>query len=267
MSAVVADPGWRAQANDDGLVLYAGADLNYLVPDLSPAHTQALVAWFEAATAGPVDAADLPGELAAVVRQLRSLGAVRPAALPTPERPRVLGVDVRTVGSTPAALTTALHETFPPRVHADTAEPDLLLVVRTTETLRELAELAGELAEPPVPHLLLDLAYHHTVVLGPLVVPGASACLACLAVRTGRRWGDPPPPQRPVTAEQPELPLALAAHAIRRLGAGSLALLERTVSMHAEELTSTAENVLPAADCPVCPGLPTGPATLPWEAG
>lgn len=257
MSAVIADEGWRAQVSTDGLVLHAGADLNYLVPDLPAEHARIVAAWFGEAARRPVEPDELPAALAVVVRELRSLGALRPAGLPTPATPARLSVAVRVAGETWPGLSDTLHTAFPP-----TAEPDLSLVVRTTATLRELAELAAELTGP---HLLLDLAYHHTAALGPLVVPGGSACLACLALRAGLRWGDAPPPPRPGAAAAPALPVTLARHAVDRLGAGSLALLERCVSIHLDELTSTSEDVLPAAGCPVCPGLPTGPATLPWE--
>ncbi|PRX51112.1 bacteriocin biosynthesis cyclodehydratase domain-containing protein [Prauserella shujinwangii] len=257
MSAVLADPAWRVDAHDDGLLLYAGADLAYLVPDLPRTHVTALVSWFASAARNPAEPGLLPDELAPVVRHLRSLGALRPAVLPTPERPRSLAVAVRVLGAGGTALRDALAAAFPAP-----AEPGLTLVVRTTATLRELAGLAAELTGP---HLLLDLACHHTVSLGPLVVPGGSACLACLAVRTGRRWGDPPPPPEPAVTTAPEFAAALARHAVGRLESGSLALLERVVTVHTDELTSTAETVLPAAGCPVCPALPAGPATLPWE--
>jgi hypothetical protein len=256
VTAVIADPAWRAQVADEGLVLYAGADLNYLIPDLPAAHAQALAALFEPASA-PMEPEDQPEGVRLVLPQLRALGAVRPAVLPTPRRPRTLTVAVRIAGTAMETLTDALLDAFPP-----VAEPELTLVVRTTATLRELAKLAGELDGP---QLLLDVGYHHTASLGPLVVPGGTACLACMSVRAARRWGDPPQPAAPGAADAPGLPVALAVHAISRIGAGSLALLERVVSYRLDEFTATAEDVLPAADCPVCPRIPVGRATLPWE--
>ncbi|WP_158887333.1 hypothetical protein [Amycolatopsis anabasis] len=259
MTALAADPRWRAQARPEGLVVYAGADLTYLIPDLTAEQAGALAALFDPATGGTVDPRTCPARLRPVLPQLRSLGALRPAELPAPDRPRALKVGIRMAGSTSVPLDVALYEAFPP-----VPEPDLLVLVRTTATLRELTELAGELATGR-PYLLLDLAYHHTVSVGPLVVPGGTACVACLAVRAGRRWGDPPPATRPGAAAEPDFAVALAAHAVRRIAAGSLALLERFVDYHLDELTTTSEHVLPAADCPVCPGLPAAPAALPWE--
>lgn len=238
MTGLVPDPAWRVLRQGEGLVLHAGADLAYLLPDVPEAEARALVELF--ATGGS------PDRLGAPLRaQLRSLGALRPAALP----PAAPTVGVRVVGAEPARL----RDHFPG--HPD---PDLVLVVRTTGTLGDLAGL-----REPRPHLLLDLAYHHTASLGPFVVPGASACLGCLAVRARRRWGDPEPPPEPA-ATTADFPFRWAAHAIDRLGAGSLALLDRVVALHLDELTTTAEDVLPSAHCRTCPRFETGRVDLPW---
>jgi bacteriocin biosynthesis cyclodehydratase domain-containing protein len=138
--------------------------------------------------------------------------------------------------------------------------PDLLLVVRTTGTLVDLVEVARETT---VPHLLLDLAYHHTAAIGPFVVPGSGACLACLAVRAGRRWGDPPPPPHP-GAVASDFPISLALQAVQNILGGSLALLDAVVTVNLDEFTTTRESVLPAADCEICPALPVGRVSLPW---
>ena len=248
MTALVPDPAWRAQVQDGGVVVHAGADLAYLLPDVPDAEARVLVELFEPVRRGSARPLD-PGRLTAPVReQLRSLGALRPAGLPVPDAP--LNVGVRVVGTEPAGL--GGH--FPP----PDGEPDLVLVVRTTGTLGDLAAL-----REPKPHLLLDLAYHHTASLGPFVVPGASACLGCLAVRARHRWGDPEPPARPA-ATTADFPLRWAGHAIGRLAAGSLALLDRVVTLHLDEFTTTAEDVLPAADCEACPRFEVGRVDLPW---
>jgi bacteriocin biosynthesis cyclodehydratase domain-containing protein len=184
------------------------------------------------------------------VAQLRTLGALRPARLPADEH-KPMGVGTRFVGEAPAGLVERLP-------HND--NPDLLLVVRTTGTLVDLVEVAREIE---VPHLLLDLAYHHTAAIGPFVVPGAGACLACLAVRAGRRWGDPPPPPRPAALTF-DFPISLALQAVQNIRNGSLALLDAVVTVNLDEFTTTRESVLPAAGCEICPTLPVGRVSLPW---
>lgn len=259
MSGLVADPAWRAEVRSEGLLVHAGADESYLVPGLPGDDAERIAALFGLSTQRLLDPVGLPTEAAVLVRQLTSLGALRPADLPQPDAPRELDVRVHALGDLAAPLGTALINRFPGGEGAD-----LTLLVRTGATLRALTEAATELASGG-PYLLLDLAYHHTISLGPLVVPGHSACVGCLAARAAARWGDPEPPRRPRSSTHVELAVALAGHANARIGAGSLDLLERVVSFDTDALTSTAEHVLPSADCEVCPGLDTGQLRLPWE--
>jgi len=251
--SLVADPAWHAQVRDEGLVVYAGADLAYLIPDLPRAVAVALAGLFEPVLRGvarTVDESRLGEPVRRHVAQLRTLGALRPARLPADER-RPIGVGTRFVGEAPAGLVERLPHN---------ENPELLLVVRTTGTLVDLVEVARETR---VPHLLLDLAYHHTAAIGPFVVPGAGACLACLAVRAGRRWGDPPPPPHPA-AMSSELPISLALQAVQNIRDGSLALLDAVVTVHLDEFTTTRESVLPASDCEICPAVEFGRVSLPW---
>jgi hypothetical protein len=251
--SLVADPAWHAQVRDEGLVVYAGADLAYLIPDLPRAVAVALAGLFEPVLRGvarTVDESRLGEPVRRHVAQLRTLGALRPAGLPSGDA-KPMGVGTRVVGEAPAGLAERLpHD----------EDPDLLLVVRTTGTLADLVEVARETT---VPHLLLDLAYHHTAAVGPFVVPGAGACLACLAVRAGRRWGDPPPPPRP-GALRHDFPISLALQAIQNIRGGSLALLDAVVTVDLDEFTTTRESVLPAADCEICPKVQFGRVSLPW---
>ncbi|MFS8102968.1 hypothetical protein LFM09_38155 [Lentzea alba] len=238
---------------DEGLVVYAGADLAYLIPDLPRAVAVALAGLFEPVLRGvtrTVDESRLGEPVRRHVAQLRTLGALRPAGLPTDVR-TPMGVGTLVVGEAPAGLAELLPHN---------ENPDLLLVVRTTGTLLDLVEVARE---TKVPHLLLDLAYHHTAAIGPFVVPGAGACLACLAVRAGRRWGDPPPPPHP-GATKHDFPISLAMQAIHNIRNGSLALLDAVVTVNLDEFTTTRESVLPAADCEICPALSVGRVSLPW---
>ena len=251
--SLIADPAWQAQIRDEGLVVYAGADLAYLIPDLPGAVAVALAGLFEPVLRGvarTVDESRLGEPVRRHVAQLRTLGALRPAGLPADDV-LPMGVGTRVVGEAPAGLVERLP-------HND--DPDLLLVVRTTGTLVDLVEVART---TEVPHLLLDLAYHHTAAIGPLVVPGAGACLACLAVRAGQRWGDPPPPPHPAALSH-DFPLALSLQAIQNLRNGSLALLDAVLTVNLDEVTTTRESVLPAAGCEICPKVEFGRVTLPW---
>ncbi|GAB1511377.1 hypothetical protein [Actinophytocola sp. KF-1] len=253
MTALLVDPGWRAFAVDGGVELTAGADLAYLLPDLRPADAAFLVALFGPGGDARVVPDRMPDSVRHLVPRLRGLGALRPAGLPA--RPD-LAVSLAILGTEPPTLRAAVADAMSVVEH----EPDLVLVVRTTSTWQEVAA-----ARFDRPHLFLDLAYHHCVSIGPLVVPGASACLGCLALRVTRRWGDRPPPDLPRGLTDPALSVAIAAHAVRRAGAGSLALLERVVTCDLDDLTTTTEHVLPSAGCRGCPQETVGRVGLPWE--
>jgi hypothetical protein len=257
MTALVADPAWRAQVRAEGLLVFAGADLIYLVPDVPQADAHELAAVFDGRD---VDLETLPPSARAVVPQLQSLGALRPAALPRSGDSRTLSIATQVLGDASPELANALTAAFPP-----ISEPDMLVVVRTTARLAELVALGAGLVRSGQIHVLLDLAFHHTIALGPLVVPGAGSCLECLARRAGHRWGDPKPPPAPKAAANPDLPISLTAHALRELGDGSLALLQRTIAYDLRTLTMTAEDVLPSADCETCARPHPGRITLPWE--
>jgi bacteriocin biosynthesis cyclodehydratase domain-containing protein len=243
MTELATDPAWRAQARAEGVVLYAGADQAYLLPDLTRAEVDAVTELFEH---GRVTDPVRP-----LLPQLRGLGVLKPVIV---RSGRPMSVTTQVVGHAPDGLLDLLP--------GGARSGDLRLLVRTTATLCELTAVAAELTGP---HLLLDLAYHHTAVLGPLVVPGARACIGCMATRTARRWGDPDPARVPRAVELAEVAAALTEHALRQIATGSLVLLDRVIAYDLDELTTTAEDVLPSADCPICPAAAVGRVTLPWE--
>jgi bacteriocin biosynthesis cyclodehydratase domain-containing protein len=258
MTTLAVASGWRAFPVDGGVELTAGADLAYQLPDLPSADAAFLMELFGPTDREPnhrIEPDRLSDGLRQLVPRLQALGALRPTGLPACPSPTVF---LAVVGEQPPALNAALADAM----SVVDGDADLILVVRTTSTWQEITETAAELRRP---HLVLDLAYHHSVAIGPLVVPGASACLGCLALRIARRWGDRPPSDAPCCLADPGLPAALAAHAIRRIGAGSLALLDRVVTYDLDELTTTAEHVLPSVGCAICPQVTVGRVALPWE--
>ncbi|WP_158843072.1 hypothetical protein [Saccharothrix deserti] len=81
MTALVPDPAWRAQVQDEGLVVHAGADLAYLLSDVPSAEAQVSVGLFEPVRRGsarPLDPERLSAPVPAHLPQLRSLGAAAP---------------------------------------------------------------------------------------------------------------------------------------------------------------------------------------------
>ena len=124
-----------------------------------------------------------------------------------------------------------------------------MLFVRTDGRLADLCD--DGYASLRAPHLLLDLAFDHTLCLGPLVFAGETACLACLASRVAHGWGDAAPPPRPRMAQQHMLAAGLVALAIERiLRHEDRALVNRTVAYDFAAFTRAVEQPLPPADVP-----------------
>jgi len=259
----VADPAW-ALVHDPGLlVLHAGADELFAIEDVSDAVAVELLALWREPLMDP-DA--LSQEAGDIFEQLKSAGIVRNAIAPR----RAYALGLRFAGAPDGALTAALAAALPGRIAlaGDDAEADLALIVRTGGTL---AELTGDgYAELTTPHLLLDLAFGHTICLGPLVFAGQTACLACLSGRISHLWGDLAPPPRPRMTEHPGLAAGLAALAAGEiLLHDSRALVNRTVSHDFATHAVRSASVYRLPMCPACsPPAPArrGSIELPWAA-
>lgn len=246
--ALVGDPAWRVVPEEGHLVVTAGADAVWLVEDV-PASVAEVVARYWTAT----PPAEVPGEARPVVEHLAGLGALRPAALSSP--PTSVGLLV--VGTAPAG--------FADELGATDGAADLTVVLRTNAPLRALIDVAEDLHRAATPHVLCDIAFHHSVVLGPHVVPGDTACLGCLAGRVGMRWGDPEPPDSPrAMADAP-----LAARLVRRWLAnqrdGGAGLVNATVTFDLLSFASRREPLWRSSACTVCADWPDdGRLPLPW---
>jgi len=251
MTRVVGDPAWRLLDQDGYLVVTAGADEVWVIDDLPGALADELAACW---SAEPPESNALSAQAQRALEHLRSLGAVGPQ-LALPARP---GVGVVFVGEPVRAFIEALARLWP-----DEGD-DLQVIVRTNAPLRRLAERAGEWADP---HLLVDLASHHTLTLGPFVVPGLSACVGCAAGRVAARWGDPEPPPVPAAtaAAAAETAAALVVTQLERIAAGHYDLADATVSLDLASLETTRSTCLRSASCPSCGSLVTdGRLELPW---
>jgi hypothetical protein len=186
---------WTLVLEDDRAVASGGADQLFLLDDLDGAGARALHEAFHA------DRLDLlrGAALERALGDLERLGAVE-------RRRRVPAGPLRCrVDGDAGGLAGLLRTLGPGVVEITEGGEDLTLIVRTSGS--HLDRLAGYDALR-APHLYCDLGYHHTVSLGPLVWPGETACLRCLAGRILHAWGDPPAPPRPLAAEH--LPLVAA---------------------------------------------------------
>ncbi|GAB3081541.1 hypothetical protein GCM10027287_18240 [Bordetella muralis] len=255
------------------LVLTGGADETYIVDEaVSDACVHRV---FQAWQNGSLSSLRDDPECGAAVRQIRRVGALVP--------PRALGevnrFSVAWLGDPCDALmpvlTTmvaeyriALQGDVPPDAVAATDGniEDLLLVVRTNaqweSALRSYAAL-----RPRQRHLFIDTAYHHTVSIGPYVVPGDTACVACLGHRVAHRWGDLSGPAKPAVSTRPHTIAALLAPLLTAPG-GLLPFIEHSVSLNLQSLSSVRDKVFQLPWCPVCESRHdplAGALDLPWQ--
>ena len=162
-------PSWRIVERDDGFEVYGG-DARFQF-DPSP-----LVSRLAAGGAVTRDGLDPTGAIE--FEQLLSAGMIRP------EIPEERRRSVAIVGD-PLPVDVVL-----PSEPQSAGTADLLVLVRHTATAPDIAQQAAELERP---HLFVDMSFHHTVSIGPLVIPHETPCVACLQGRLRERWGERQP--------------------------------------------------------------------------
>ncbi len=145
---------------------------------------------------------------------------------------------------------------------------DIVIVVRTNSTF---AELLGNIKYVSLtkPHLFIDMAYHHTLSLGPLVFPGETACIACLQGRISTRWGDEAPPSQPkLLHKYTELVTELLKIELDRIANDDTSLTNKTYSWNFQDRAIKKDQLLKVPICPVCAQNKidqVGPLALPWS--
>lgn len=227
-------------------VLTAGPDVLFELAGLSKGSVAAASRW----SSGEPIAADLPVEQAELRDLLVGLGALRPVISPLNH--------LRIVGSAGRRLLAALQARG--MVVEDSGDQDragdLTLVVRTGTSWP---------AAPPGVHLAVDLTHHHTLVLGPLVVPGVTSCLMCLQRQTTRRWGADQVPAKPEITRWPELTAELIVLQFELARRGESPLVNATIAWDLTGGTTEREDLLRAPNCGGQCRSPVGDSVdLPW---
>ncbi len=255
------DPEWALCMEGEVLVAHAGADRRFEVQDCSAASARQLIL---AVAEGGFDPSDSSAEAFRAFQQLVILGALRSAII---SQSKALVVGLRFAGSAVAGLSEAILAAADPqkvRLAGDAETVQLWVMVRTNVTLAEAVTMAPQRD----PYLCVDAAYHHTLSLGPLVIPGQTACLACLSGRIAHRWGDPAPPPAPKATRRSGLLAGWIAAELENVGAGTSTLANRTVSIDISSHQMTDHSLLRLPDCAWCGSTPSGGRIdLPWEAG
>ena len=252
----------RAPGRDTTVVLSAGADRRVAIDGVDEAQRAAIERWSAGAAVtvttgapgvnGDGDDGDYSGDgpgsrrqaVARLLDRLVELGVVVPSTAPGP--PTVVADDHATAGALGDLLT-------------EGGAAGMSVLVRTGA--RWPAVPPGRL------HVGVDLSLHHTVVLGPLVIPGASACLACLDARVARRWSSPTVPAEPAIRRRLPVVAALLDVQLALVAAGTSPLVNATIAWNLETGTTDRQSLYKLAGCPHCD---TGPGdrrvALPWGA-
>jgi bacteriocin biosynthesis cyclodehydratase domain-containing protein len=269
-TTLFASPQWTLFMDAGRLFASAGADEMYLLDSLNATQAEKLL---QAYRDGRLDrVGDEDPAFALIVAQLLDIGALfRGRSAPLAR----MTLALRWCGEPLSGFRTGLLEYFPLKqqllerqeMRPDEGEADLCLIVRTNGSLAQAAEVA---ADVQTPHLLVDLAYQHTLSLGPLVKRGQTACLACFAGRIIRHWGDQPVPQSPGMLEHHRLAASLTALQIQRFQRFGTCpeLIERLWSMDLHSLSSRFDALHRLPWCPQCfpdqTAMDKGRLPLPW---
>ena len=149
---------------------------------------------------------------------------------------------------------------------ADASDCGLLILARTNTTLRQVLEGYGEIS---VPHLFVDLAYSHTISIGPLVFKNDTACLGCFIGRLAKNWGDAPPPDEPCVAAKTALAAALVQEKTKEMEkyGNCPDLVNNVWSFDTNRFTARYDRVHKLPWCPACGEKENGAIGLPWARG
>lgn len=252
-------PAWTTLLDGGQLILSGGADAHFLVDEVDAQGAERVHRAWHAGAIG-----ELEGDpaLRPVLEAFARLGAVACAR----RAPGTLRCDLVFAGDRDdelAALLRAFAGKHGVRIEGAADPAELVVVCRTNADL--LA--AAKSAPPGAPHLLVDVAFQHTVSIGPLVWPGETACIGCLAGRIASAWGDPRPPPAPAAGEARELVAALVVEKLRQFASFGTcpSLVERAVAIDLATLETRSDRVHRLPWCPSCfpEGAPAGGGTLP----
>lgn len=241
--AVRWSPAWFVE-NSSTLVLSAGSDRRLALPGLSEALRSTLTAWSTSTSAFAVN--QLATDERLLLDRLVDVGAVVPAN------------DTRTVfvaGDGADWLSALLPGNGISVVTS--AECDSTVLMRGRNGWPDL---------PSGPHLGVDCMTHHTLVLGPFVLPGLSACTACLDVRTARRWTNVDPSPAPMMSRWHNVIAELVTIQLDLAVRNSSQLVNATIAWDLERGTVDRQTLLKSPGCSYCEsGVSSGRISLPWD--
>lgn len=142
-----------------------------------------------------------------------------------------------------------------------------LEVQPTSGGLGVLVRTGADWPTAPVgPHLAVDCSHHHTLVLGPYVMPGLTSCTSCLQTRMARRWPAVAPADAPAIQRHVHLIAELLGLQVELIGRNASPLVNATVAWDLEQGTTDRQTLLKSPGCATCDlGSQSGRIALPWS--
>lgn len=245
------NPAWQLFFDQKTLTLTAGSDASYELDELSENEAEIFYkAWQDDALSS------LKSQFSSLFQKLQKVGAISPRA-ESFSKPLQVAIDWLGAPALPLATTISgrLRENPLLCETADFLAADLLVLVRTHQTHKEFLDHYKNL-KTAKPHLFVDLAYHHTVVIGPLVFPKQTACLECLMLRLVRNWGEEPPVAEPAVVSSVDLISGLLLQQLCLFSERKTLyhLIDRSFWMDVTTLKSGVEVVFRFLECSICAG-------------
>lgn len=243
-------PKWNLLEEDGKLILTKGADEIYLFDELDNKKSSVL---YEAYKNNSFDELDTKDEdIKSAVLKLEKAGVIYKSIN---RETSSISFSIRFIGDRNLAIESLLKQFSDANKDinylSEEDNVDLLIIIRNSKKLSEIMKGYDKIK---VPHLLVDIAYDHTISLGPLVFPNETACLGCFVGRITKNWGDAEPPTSPPMSNSIELISALILEQVKIFQkTGSIPeLIENAVSFNLKELTTKADNIYRLPWCPHC---------------
>lgn len=249
-------------ATQRSLAASAGDDHQFAILDIDPSEgTQIVRLWSEDSMffSGPQQTT----ETREIIEQLVQLGAIVPvppgACLPTganmasestlpPLRPwSVIGVGGEAEHVVQLLVSSASGCN---RFVVSDDSRELVAVVRCGGGYDDLLDATEVVSHRP--HLLVDASFHHTICVGPLVIPGVTACLSCLVGRLRGRWGETQVAAAPQVTKNSLLISGLVLQAVEQWLEGRSPLSGRCVRVDSSVWTTTPDVLLRTSGCARC---------------
>lgn len=254
---------------DGKLLITKGADEIYFVDEINSEDSSLL---FNAYSSNDLDRVYIKkNELITVLKKLEKAGVIYKGA-PMDLSERNIAVGINWYGNGNEKIKNLVDQFIKSSKNISISEnaesANLLLLVRDSD---KLVDILDGYEKIKVPHIFIDIAYDHTVSVGPLVFPGETACLSCFIGRITRNWGDVIPPKISNVSDSCELIASLIFECIKTFQkhGNCPEFIGSVWSFNVKDFSSRHDKVFRLPWCPICfpkkPQEGVGSFELPWK--